>query len=409
MESTQQVEKQSAQETVFSSTRGNVADLVFPNLTSLWLSQEPEDQASLRRLNQVWDVFASTWSPHDKMYIYRLLPEVRTSPTNRKVPSNHKLYKLHKHDITFGLWVILRCIYPDQKLPALRLALMEKYPGIDLNSFTGPVPKVVCMSLDKHTDGKREHKILAPYSKKDMLEEDDKITPSDLSVKEEDCTFGETCPPGHEYPITNFTLDDTVIHTPKFEPHLDQLRSTEPDKPSARRLKEVESKMRGMVLGEPHSASYSKFLESKSSNAPADIFTNGPDITKLYISPSAMHEADVESLASDESSPEDDSAQTALSEKRFLELKNLITDVTAESKRGVSEEMRKMHTETTKQIQNLHTEMIDQFKKNRQTLVDIGKQVAEIRAHIELARMDRKDLDEVEARAINLEQFILSL
>ncbi|KAF5614374.1 uncharacterized protein FSUBG_254 [Fusarium subglutinans] len=392
MESTQQVEKQSAQETVFSSTRGNVADLVFPNLTSLWLSQEPEDQASLRRLNQVWDVFASTWSPHDKMYIYRLLPEVRTSPTNRKVPSNHKLYKLHKHDITFGLWVILRCIYPDQKLPALRLALMEKYPGIDLNSFTGPVPKVVCMSLDKHTDGKREHKILAPYSKKDMLEEDDNITPSDLSVKEEDYTF-----------------DDTVIHTPKFEPHLDQLRSTKPDKPSAQRLKEVESKMRGMVLGGPHSASYSKFLESKSSNAPTDVSTNGPDITKLCISPSAMHEADVERSASDESSPEDDSAQTALSEKRFLELKNLITNVTTESKRGVSEEMRKMHTETTKQIQNMHTEMIDQFKKNRQTLVDIGKQVAEIRAHIELARMDRKDLDEVEARAINLEQFILSL
>ncbi|KAF5965353.1 hypothetical protein FBULB1_12264 [Fusarium bulbicola] len=353
MESTQQVEKQSAQETVSSSTRENVADLVFPNLTSLWLSQEPEDQASLRRLNQVWDVFASTWSPHDKMYIYRLLPE---------------------------------------KLPALRLALMEKYPGIDLNSFTGPVPKIVCMSLDKHTDGKREHKILAPYSKKDMLEEGDKIIPGDLSVKEEDYTF-----------------DDTVIHTRKFEPHLDQLCSTKPDKPSAQRLKEVESNKRGMVLGEPHSASYSKFLESKSSNAPADISTNGPDITKLYISPSAMHEADVESLASDESSPGDDSAQTALSEKRFLELKNLITNVTTESKRGVSEEMRKMHTETTKQIQNMHTEMIDQFKKNRLTLVDIGKQVAEIRAHIELGRMDRKDLDEVEARAINLEQFILSL
>ncbi|KAF5550234.1 hypothetical protein FMEXI_3939 [Fusarium mexicanum] len=385
MESTQQVEKQSAQETVSSLTRGNVADLVFPNLTSLWLSQEPEDQASLRRLNQVWDVFASTWSPHDKMYIYRLLPEVRTNPTNRTVPSKHKLYK---HDITFGLWVILRCMYPDQKLPALRLALMEKYPGIDLNSFTGPVYKVVCMSLDKHTNGKRDHKILTPYSKEDMLEEDDKVIPSDLFLKEEDCTF-----------------DDTVIHTPKF----DQLRSTKPDKPSAQRLKEVESKMRGMVLGEPHSASYSKFLESKSSNAPADICTNGPDITKLYISPSAMHEADVESLASDESSPEDDSAQTALSEKRFLELKNLITNVATESKRGVSEEMRNMHTETTKQIQNMHTEMIDQFKKNRQTLVDIGKQVAEIRAHIELARMDRKDLDEVEARAINLEQFILSL
>ncbi|KAF4473339.1 hypothetical protein FAGAP_13225 [Fusarium agapanthi] len=389
MESTQQVEKQSAEETVSSSTRENVAGLVFPNLTSLWLSQEPEDQASLRRVKQVWDMFARGWSPQDKMYIYRLLPEVRTNPTNRTVPSKHKLYK---HDITFGLWVILRCIYPDQKLPALRLALMEKYPGIDPSSFTGPVPKVVCMSLEKHTARKREHKILTPYFKKDMLEEDDKVIPRDLSLKEEDCNF-----------------DDTVIHIPKFEPHLDQLRSTKPDKPSAQRLKEVESKMRGMVLGEPHSASYSKFLKSKSSNAPADISTNGPDITKLCIRPSAMHETEVESSASDESSPEDDSAQAALSEKRFLELKNLITNVTTESKRGVSEEMRKMHTETTKQIQNMHTEMIDQFKKNRQTLVDIGKQVAEIRAHIELARMDRKDLDEVEARAINLEQFILSL
>ncbi|KAF4437723.1 hypothetical protein FACUT_5438 [Fusarium acutatum] len=389
MESTQQVEKQSAQETSSASTRENVADLVFPNLTSLWLSQEPKDQASLKRLKQVWDMFASGWSPQDKMNIYRLLPEVRTNPTNRKVPSKHKLYK---HDITFGLWVILRCIYPDQKLPALRLALMEKYPGIDLSAFTGPVPKVVCMTPQEHTASKRELKAVTPCFENKRLEEDDKINPSDLSLKEEDCPF-----------------DDTVIHIPKFEPHLDQLRSTKPNKPSAQRLKEVESKMRGMVLGEPHSASYSKFLKSKSSTAPVDVSNYAPDITKLCISPSSVHEADTESLASNESSPNEDPAQTALSNKQFLKLKNLITNVTTESKRDVSNEMRKMHTETTKQIQNMHTEMIDQFKKNRKTLVDVGKQVAEIRTHIELARMDRKDLDEVEARAINLEQFVLSL
>ncbi|KAK2479920.1 hypothetical protein H9L39_09294 [Fusarium oxysporum f. sp. albedinis] len=323
------------------------------------------------------------------MHIYRLLPEVRTNHTNRRVPSKHKL---NKHDITFGLWVILRCIYPDQKLPALRLALMEKYPGIDLSAFTGPVPNAACMAPEEHTAGKLELKVVTPCFEKKMLEEDDKINPSDLSLKEEE-----------------YFLDDTVSQIPKFGPHLDQLLSTEPDKSSARRLMEVESKMRGMVLGEPHSASYSKFLKSRSSNAPVDVSTYGPDITKLCASPSAVYEADIESLASDESSPEDYSAQTALSNKRFLELKDLITNVTTESKRGVSDEMRKMHTETTKQIQNMHTEMIEQFTKNRKTLVDIGEQVAEIRAHIELARIDRKDLDEVEARAINLEQFILSL
>ncbi|EXM23588.1 hypothetical protein FOTG_09042 [Fusarium oxysporum f. sp. vasinfectum 25433] len=226
-----------------------------------------------------------------------------------------------------------------------------------------------------------------------MLEEDDKINPSDLSLKEEEYTLGETCTTGHGFLVTNFLLEDTVSQIPKFGPHLDQLLSTEPDKSSARRLMGVESKMRGMVLGEPNSASYSKFLKSRSSNAPVDRCV----------------EAGIESLASDESSPEDYSAQTALSNKRFLELKDLITNVTTESKRGVSDEMRKMHTETTKQIQNMHTEMIEQFTKNRKALVDIGKQVAEIRAHIELARIDRKDLDEVEARAINLEQFILSL
>ncbi|KAJ0156902.1 hypothetical protein HZ326_0812 [Fusarium oxysporum f. sp. albedinis] len=392
MGSTQQVEKQSAQETASSSTRENVADLVFPNLTSLWLSQEPEDQAR--------------WSPQDKMHIYRLLPEVRTNHTNRRVPSKHKL---NKHDITFGLWVILRCIYPDQKLPALRLALMEKYPGIDLSAFTGPVPNAACMAPEEHTAGKLELKVVTPCFEKKMLEEDDKINPSDLSLKEEEYFLGETCTTGHGFLVTNFLLDDTVSQIPKFGPHLDQLLSTEPDKSSARRLMEVESKMRGMVLGEPHSASYSKFLKSRSSNAPVDVSTYGPDITKLCASPSAVYEADIESLASDESSPEDYSAQTALSNKRFLELKDLITNVTTESKRGVSDEMRKMHTETTKQIQNMHTEMIEQFTKNRKTLVDIGEQVAEIRAHIELARIDRKDLDEVEARAINLEQFILSL
>ncbi|KAF5588917.1 hypothetical protein FPANT_6477 [Fusarium pseudoanthophilum] len=388
MESFQQFEKQIAQETYPGLTRENVADLVFPNLTSLWLSQEPEDQASLKRLKQVWDMFASCWSPQDKMQIYRLLPEVRTNSTNRKVPSKHKLYK---HDITFGLWVVLRCIYPDQKLSTLRLALMEKYPGIDLSAFTGPVPRVSCM-VPEDIVRKREPKPVTPCFETKWFEEDDKIDPSDLPLKEEDCNS-----------------DDTVIHTPKFEPHKDQPCSTKPDKPSAQQLKEVESKMRGMVLGKPHNASYSKFLKSKSRKAPVDASNYGPDLTKICISPMAAHEADAESSASDESSPEDDSAHTTLSEKQFLALKNLITNVTTESKRDVSNEMRKMHTETTKQIQNMHTEMIDQSKKHRKTLVDIGKQVAEIRAHIELARMDRKDLDELEARAINLEQFILSL
>ncbi|KAL9568489.1 hypothetical protein ACKAV7_007291 [Fusarium commune] len=406
MESTQQVEKQSAQDTSSSSTRENVAGLVFPNLASLWLSQEPEDQASLRRLKQVWEMFAPGWSPQDNMHIYRLLPKVRTNPTNQRVPSKHKLYK---HGITFGLWVIIRCIYPDQKLPALRLALMEKYPGIDLSTFTGPVPNAACMAPKEQTAEKLELKVVAPCFEKKTLEEDDKINPSDLSLKEEDYTLGETCPPGHGFLIANFLLDDTVSQIPKFEPHPDQLRSTEPDKPSAQRLKEVESKMRGVVLGEPHSASYSKFLKSRSSNAPADVSTYGPDIPKLCTSTSAVYEAEVESLASDKSSPEDNSTYAALSNKKLHELKDLITNVTTEPKQGVSDEMRKMHTETTKQIQNMHAEMIEQFTKNQKTLVDIGKQVAEIRAHIELARIDRKDLDEVEARAINLEQFILSL
>ncbi|KAF4961641.1 hypothetical protein FGADI_4 [Fusarium gaditjirri] len=385
MESTHQVEKQSAQETSSYSTRENVADLVFPNLTSLWLSQEPEDQASLRRLKQVWDTFASGWSPQDKMHIYCLLPEVRTNPTNRRIPSKHKLYK---RDITFGLWVILRCIYPDQKLAALRVALMEKYPGIDLSAFTGPVPNSACMTPKEHTAEKLELKFVTPSFEKKTLEEDDKVNPNDLSLKEEDYTFGETCLPGQGFLITNILLDDTVSQIPKFEPHLDQLHSMKPGKPSAQHLKEVESKMRGMVLGESHSASYSKFLKSEASNAPVDI---------------------VESLASDESTPKDNSTHAALSIKKLHELKDLITNVTTESKRGISDEMRKMHTETTKQIQNMHAEMLDQFTKNRKTLVEIGKQVAEIRAHIELAHIDRKDLDEVEARAINLEQFILSL
>ncbi|CVL01797.1 uncharacterized protein FMAN_07961 [Fusarium mangiferae] len=389
MESTQQVEKQSAQETSSASTGEKFADLVFPDLGSPLLSQELEDQASLGRLKLAWDKFASGWSPQDKRDIYRLLPEVRTNLTNRKVPSKHKLYK---REITFGLWVILQCMYPDQKLQALRLTLMEKYPGIDLGTFAGPVPNAACKAPQEHIAGKLELKVMTPCFEKKFLEEDYEISPSDLSLKEED-----------------YTSNDNVLHVPKFEPHLDQLRSTGTDKPFAQRLKEVQSKMRGMVLGEPHSASYSKFLQSKSSTAPVDVSNYGSDDTKLCVSPSAVSKADVESVASDGSPPKDDSAQTPISNKRFLELKNLITNVTTESKRGVSDKMRKMHIETTKQIQNMHTEMTEQFKKNRETLIDIGEQVAEIRAHIELARMDRKDLDEVETRVINLEQFILSL
>ncbi|KAF9767604.1 hypothetical protein IL306_015207 [Fusarium sp. DS 682] len=73
------------------------------------------------------------------------------------------------------------CMYPDQKLPALRLALMEKYPGIDLIGCIGPGPNAI--NLAPKEDKADNTKPAIPWFAKKEPEEDDKCNVSDFSLK----------------------------------------------------------------------------------------------------------------------------------------------------------------------------------------------------------------------------------
>ncbi|KAM6524909.1 hypothetical protein FALCPG4_010484 [Fusarium falciforme] len=110
-----------------------MAASTFPPLSNL--SQNPEDQASLGRIKAAWDDYSSGWDQETKMTILSRLHEVRATPSNRRRPCDHKL---HKADFNFGIWVMIRCIYPTLKLRFLKARLVEKYPWIDVDSFAGP-------------------------------------------------------------------------------------------------------------------------------------------------------------------------------------------------------------------------------------------------------------------------------
>ncbi|KAF4458194.1 hypothetical protein F53441_45 [Fusarium austroafricanum] len=352
--------KQSATSTTFSLGDEKTPD-GFPDLASPWLSQEPEDQASLKRIKHVWEKHGHCWSPDVKSQIYRHLRFVRTGATNRKVPSKHKLYKDH---IDFGFWVILRCMYPEQKLTTLKVALMEKYPGINLSSFDGPglsnkTPK------ENKTD---QAKVTTAQSTEKALEDDDKFNVSDFSgfVKEEDCT---------------------LVEKP----------------PAATDLRDCESKFRTLVLGGVSRDSYAEFLKSNPDEAAGKDGQFGT-LKQTWIHPHAVRGSYVESLSS-ESGTEDAPVQATLSDKQFKELKDFIASATAEARQSLSGEIHEMHATTTKQIKNLQEELM----RNRKTLVDVGKLVAKVRGIVELSRMDRDKLDEAQAKVINLEEFIKSL
>ncbi|KAF4332495.1 hypothetical protein FBEOM_13706 [Fusarium beomiforme] len=282
--------KRRFRETVYSSVWGKVPGLAFPKLTSPWLSQELEDQARLKRAKQVWDT----------------------------------------------------------------LALMEKYPGIDLIGFTDPGSSIINMTSREHKANNT--KPTTPRFDEKELEEDAKFNFSDVSLKEEDSTFAEA-----------------TSQVPKLQHRLDELCPTELDKPLARHLKDVQSIMRDMDFEGPQSAFYKGSPKAMPSEDPEQASNHGLTILQLCASVGATI---------------------------FLGgwgVGDHIAMVTTEAKKSLLDDIREMHV-----IQNLHVDMNEKLSKDRRMLVDIGKQVAEIRTNIELVRIDRKGLDDVEARAINL-------
>ncbi|KAL2682640.1 hypothetical protein Neosp_007093 [[Neocosmospora] mangrovei] len=110
-----------------------MATSTFPPLYNL--SQSPEDQASLSRIKDAWDDFSSGWDQETKLTILSRLHDVRATASNRRRPSDHRIMRA---DFNFGIWVMIRCIYPTLKLQSLQKRLVETYPWIDVNSFAGP-------------------------------------------------------------------------------------------------------------------------------------------------------------------------------------------------------------------------------------------------------------------------------
>lgn len=110
-----------------------MAASTFPPLHHF--SQNPEDQESLGRIKTVWDEYSSGWDQETKMTILSRLHDVRATASNRGKPCEHRLRKV---SFNFGIWVMLRCIYPTLKMQVLRSRLVERYPWIDVDSFAGP-------------------------------------------------------------------------------------------------------------------------------------------------------------------------------------------------------------------------------------------------------------------------------
>ncbi|RSL72263.1 hypothetical protein CEP54_000808 [Fusarium duplospermum] len=110
-----------------------MATLSFPPLHNL--SQNPEDQESLQRIKIVWDEYSSGWDQETRLTILSHLHNVRVTSSNRWKPCEHKLRKV---EFNFGIWVMLRCIYPNCKMQSLKTRLVGKYPWIDVDSFVGP-------------------------------------------------------------------------------------------------------------------------------------------------------------------------------------------------------------------------------------------------------------------------------
>ncbi|UPL04378.1 hypothetical protein LCI18_015312 [Fusarium solani-melongenae] len=130
-----------------------MAASTFPPLCNL--SQNPEDQASLGRIKAAWDGYSSGWDQETKMTILSRLHEVRATGRNRGRPCEHKL---HKADFNFGIWVMIRCMYPTLKLQFHKARLVEKYLWINVDSFAGPshgrpAHDMGVFTQSRHSDG----------------------------------------------------------------------------------------------------------------------------------------------------------------------------------------------------------------------------------------------------------------
>ena len=115
-----------------------VQTLSFPPLNDTSLSQEPENQAILRRIRDLWEENSTYWDDEVRRTVLSCLKDVRTTKSNRDKPSGHKLWQARDR-WNFGHYLVLMFIYPGN-LRGIRSVIMDKFAKFDLDNMRQSTP-----------------------------------------------------------------------------------------------------------------------------------------------------------------------------------------------------------------------------------------------------------------------------
>ncbi|EEU39124.1 uncharacterized protein NECHADRAFT_81803 [Fusarium vanettenii 77-13-4] len=179
-----------------------MAASTFPPLYNL--SQHPEDQASLGRIKAAWDDFSSGWDQETKITILSRLHEVRATLSNRRKPSDHKLYNA---DFNFGIWVMIRCIYPTRELRSLKARLVEMYPWID-QGFQAQIQDYIAASSSDN-----DERMIKPES--GLAPVFTQPRPSDGLNRQQDPSFSSLRPVQSLFPSRQNVIQPAAAHPPR--------------------------------------------------------------------------------------------------------------------------------------------------------------------------------------------------
>ncbi|KAF5678311.1 hypothetical protein FHETE_1285 [Fusarium heterosporum] len=319
---------------------GNCGD-VFPDVVTL--ADNPEDQEILLRVQAVWFEYAGGWSREMKQKLLRHLGDVRTDATNLDTPSKHKLY--NSIELDFAVWVLLKCIYPEQPLSTLKALLVAKYPGLDPTSFVGPRLTSEGNEI-KFVRVKKTKKI--KKAKTTGSRNTAKPTPR---VPERMVRAPGQPRPGERFP--RFT-DGPIyaLRMYRWEAEWQSLKS-----------KLSKKKPTGHEVPKGSSKDHAEFDEDLMSHFEFPKRSTG-----------------------------DGPSQAGLSGEQFKELKTRVLEAIMATHRDLVKEMHKANAETIKEIQNMQTKLDGGLVNGRENLSSIASEVSSLRAAIEVVRREQKDI-----------------
>ncbi|KAM0352473.1 hypothetical protein ACHAPU_002141 [Fusarium lateritium] len=342
---------------VISDTRGasevaavNCGD-AFPDVITL--TDNHEDREILLRIQALWLEYGSGWSSEMKQKLLRHLGDVQTDATNKDNPSKHKLY--HSTELDFAVWVLLKCIYPEQPLPTLKALLVAKYPGLDLSSFVGP-----------------------------------RLTPEGNEIKF--VRVKKT----KKVKAKTIVSPDAAEHTPAVPSQM--LRAPFPrfsdDPIYALRMwrYEIEWEVRKFIHRTREKWHHCvEFLKSKLNKMISKDKAAGHESAKGK----DRDEFDKDLMSRFEfpkRSAGDGPTQVGLSGEQFKELKNRVLEAIMATHCDLVKEMHKANAETIKKIQDMQSKLDGGLVNGRENLSSIASEVSDLRAAIEVVRREQKHI-----------------